>query len=258
MYQETIEIEKSRPSSPTTDRERHQPVSVSESVIKYLETSHEPAERPRSGRALKTPDLVEKQESVSEEKSVDEESHLVEALIEQKIENTKADTKESSVVVTHKKDKPQSVAKENLTIGIDITKETPKQKQQDSTIQETEARRDYVSSLLIKSNPTVERGRLELEGIGKEGEEFVSLTSPVTTAPPQSSVYESPKKDVVQSAEPAKNDLSDLAALINRNKSVKATKEKVRHFNYSVLYFLRNVNFLSIIAIMYIAFAEGS
>lgn len=202
-------------------------------MIKYLETSHEPAERPRSGRALKSPDLVEKQESISEENSVEEKEPSIETLIDQKAEITKTGIRESSVVVSPKKDKPKSATKEKLAIGMDVTKETSKQTQKESTIQETEARREYVNSLLIKSNPTVERGRLELEGTGKEGEEFISLTSSASTALPQSSVYESPKRDVVQSvktAEPAKNDLSDLAALINRNKSAKATKEKVTEF----------------------------
>jgi len=227
QYQETIDIEKSRPSSPTSGLERIQPVSVSETVVKYLETAHEPAERPRSGRARKTPEIAE-EKSVSEGKPLEEIPQAT-VLVENKKEEKNEEKTQSSAV---KKEKPKSTARDKLVIGIDVAKET-KPKQQDSTLEQTEARREFVSSLLIKSNPTAQRGPLELEGIGKEGEEKESvsvLTTPLD-APAQSFAYEQPKKTELQTTkavEPSKNDLSDLAALINRNKSAKATKEKVK------------------------------
>lgn len=190
-------------------------MSVSESVTKYLETAHEPAERPRSGRARKTSEINEDEESISKVKQLEENTQAPGVLTDSKVDNKE-----------EKKENAKSAAIDKLVIGKDITKEIPKA----PTLEETESRREFVSSLLIKSNPSVQRGPLELEGIGKEGEESVSVTSPPLVALAQPFVYEPSKKAEPQPkkpAEPPKNDLSDLAALINRNKSAKATKEKV-------------------------------
>lgn len=247
LYQETIDIERSRPSSPVSELERQQPLLIDESVVKYLETGHKPQERPRSGRKLKGLDR-EPQENLSESvselvKPVDEEVKPVETQVKkpdekQNIVNEKQLRK--PVKQEEKQEKPVSkpvkqVQHTDTQNGTKNTEQTHDFSKKISSAQQPEPRKDYINIVLNKPKPPVQLDQLGSQRVGKESDDHDGLSSVSSISATQHASFlfsepQTPKKEKeVQKKpeEPAKNDLSDLAALISRNKSAKVAKEKV-------------------------------
>ena len=223
-YKETIDIEKSRPSSPVTEEQRNVPVSIGEAVRNYLETGKEPQvrERPWSRRGSETGAEEKENATKTAENIIDQTVEAKESVVQSKPEAAKSTiNKQSKPAMSglSEKSKDLSVSKRKAETKPDlpglnlVNKEDKTKVLKEPTDEEREARRQMVSSLFSKrDSPT--RGKLELEGIGKEGEDgepssekLVTRTSPTTAE--------------------KKNDLSDLAALVAKNKTPSKPKEKV-------------------------------
>ena len=90
-YKETIDIEKSRPSSPVTEEERNVPVSIGQAVRNYLESGKEPQIRERSARSRRGSEAgtEEKENSVKTDKTMVPKMEAKEPVIRSKTEVSK-------------------------------------------------------------------------------------------------------------------------------------------------------------------------
>ncbi|EDO35713.1 predicted protein [Nematostella vectensis] len=247
IYQENIEIEKSRPQSPLTEEEKQKPVSVGEAVKRYLETGREPQIRSRSARSRRTSETgdevnVEEPSKPAKQQNLYPKPAAPEIQVNQLTESAskKTDSAPSKTKIgvekTQENIEPYKVSKDvpkmaEITdpfenklknesrdaMSLNLGRSPPKPSQR--TDAESEKRREYVNSLLIKSEPQVARGHLELEGVGKEG----GVTSEAASVSIMSRPAEQSGKKEVK-----KNDLSDLASLVSRNKPSAKEREKVR------------------------------
>lgn len=222
-YKETIDIEKSRPSSPMTEDQRSVPVSIGEAVRNYIESGREPQIRDRSTRSRRGSETRAEEKDI-EAKAVEKSSLSSmerEAMSPTKPEAVKPKiNKQSKPISSNVIEKPFGKNKAeskpdhselNLLRSDDKAKEV-----KEPTDEEREARRQIVSSLLNKHDAPRD-GKLELEGIGKEGEGIDSSSGGLVT---RTSPLVAEKK----------NDLSDLAALVNKNKTPSKLKERVSTF----------------------------
>lgn len=230
-YQDTIDIERSRPSSPVSAEERTKPVNVGEAVMKYIESGHEPqvrlpSARSRPGSAAGThehevpKDLSAKTSAPKRDTEAEAETEADKSKPETKVTEVKStllDSKPEAKNASRKSaDKPKAsveIKKDNL-MNLNLIRQSKDVKPPEPTEQEREANRQLVSSLMARPKPPV-RGQLELEGIGKEGEEGEVPFVELKTAKP----IETEKK---------KTDLSDLASLVQKPKPTKVQKDKVR------------------------------
>ena len=222
-YKETIDIEKSRPSSPVTEKERNIPVSIGEAVKSYLESGKEPQVRERSAWSRRGSETgAEEKENVTKaaEKTNGLNMEAEESTIQSKPEVAKTTLNRqpkpavSSLSEKPKGLKPKAETKPDLP-GLGLGKTGNKSKEmKEPTDEEREGRRQMVSSLFSKRDAPKD-GKLELEGIGKEGEDGKSASEGLVlrTSPPIT--------------EKKKNDLSDLAAMLAKNKTPSKPKEKV-------------------------------
>lgn len=232
-----IEIEKSRPSSPVTEEQRNVPVSIGEAVRNYIESGQEPQVRDRSARSRRGSETGA-QEKESEKKAPEKSSTSSmegEPRIRPKPEaakttvNRQAKPAPSSLSEKLKglpAGKNKADSKPDLP-GLSLVKGDEKTNEvKEPTDEEREARRQMVSSLLSKRE-ALKDGKLELEGIGKEGEESESPSAGLVTrtSPPLAE---------------KKNDLSDLAALVSKNKTPSKPKDKVRKSFFDVTVIFRS------------------
>lgn len=233
-YKELIDIEKSRSSSEIAEERRNVPVDVGETVRAYMESGKEPQIRARSARSRQgsetgkeeienDTDLTEKTsvsgmelaESVSSF-SASSKTQGTDAAVNKRTKSQASNfSGKSTGTITNDKDggrkgefKPE-VLRASFIKGDDKVKNV-----KEPTDEEREARRQMVTSLLSKQEAP-KRGKLELEGIGKEGEDTESVSEGLVTRT-RSAV-----------AEKDKTDLSDLAALAAKNKAPSKFKEKV-------------------------------
>ena len=220
-----IDIEKSRPSSPVSEKQRNVPVSIGEAVRNYIESGQEPQVRDRSARSRRGSETGA-QEKESEKKTPEKSSTSSmegEPRIRPKPEAAKTTVnRQSKPAPSSLSEKPKGLpagkskaeSKPDLP-GLSLGKSDEKTKEaKEPTDEEREARRQMVSSLFSKRDAPKD-SKLELEGIGKEGEEGESTSGGLVTraSPPVAE---------------KKNDLSDLAALISKNKTPSKPKDKVR------------------------------
>lgn len=223
-YKEMIDIEKSRPSSPVTEEDRNVPVSIGEAVRNYIESGQEPQVRDRSVRSRRGSE-TSAQEKESERKASKKSSISSmegEPKMRPKPETAKTPVKRpAKPVPSSLSEKPKVLpagkskveSKPDLP-ALSLVKSDEKGKEvKEPTDEERETRRQMVSSLLSKREE-LKDGKLELEGIGKEGEEGESTSGGLVTrtSPPVAE---------------KKNDLSDLAALVSKNKAASKPKDKV-------------------------------
>lgn len=224
-YKEIIDIEKSRPSSPVNEEQRNVPVSIGEAVRNYIESGQEPQVRDRSARSRRGSE-VGIQEKEIDKKAADKSSTSSmegEPRIRPKPEAAKSTmNKQPKPAPSSLSEKPKTLptgkskaeSKPDLP-GLSLVKNDEKTKEvKEPTDEEREARRQMVSNLLSKRDAPKD-GKLELEGIGKEGEEGESTSGGLVT---RTSPTIAEKK----------NDLSDLAALVSKNKTPSKAKDKVR------------------------------
>lgn len=217
-YKETIDIEKSRPSSPVGEEQRNIPVSIGDAVRNYIESGQEPQVRDRSVRSRRG------SETGAEEK--ENETNAAEKLnaanMEGKPEAAKTTmNKQSKPAASSLSEKPKGLpagkskaeSKPDLP-GLSLVKSDKTKEVKEPTDEEREARRQMVSSLFSKRDAPKD-GKLELEGIGKEGEEGESTSGGLVTR-------------ISPMVTEKKNDLSDLASLVSKNKTPVKPKEKVR------------------------------
>lgn len=215
-YKETIDIEKSRPSSPITEDQRSVPVSIGEAVRNYIESGQEPQIRDRSTRSRRGSETGAEEKDI-EAKAVEKSSLSSmekEAMSPTKINKQSKPISSNVIEKLFGKNKAESKpdhSELNLLKSDDKAKEV-----KEPTDEEREARRQIVSSLLNKHDAPRD-GKLELEGIGKEGEGIDSSSGGLVT---RTSPLVAEKK----------NDLSDLAALVNKNKTPSKLKERVSTF----------------------------
>ena len=221
-YKETIDIEKSRPSSPVTEEQRNMPVSVGEAVRTYLETGKEPQVRERSARSRRASETGNEETENATKAAENTSAPNMEAkqpVISSKPEVAKTTVnRQTKPHVSSLSEKPKGKSKVESKPDLpelSVVKNDDKSKEvKEPTDEEREARRQMVSSLLSKRDGP-KGGKLELEGIGKEGEEDEPASeSPVIRTTPTV-------------AEKTKNDLSDLAAMVAKNKTPSKPKEKV-------------------------------
>lgn len=214
-YKETIDIEKSRPSSPVGEEQRNIPVSIGDAVRNYIESGQEPQVRDRSVRSRRG------SETGAEEK--ENETNAAEKLnaanMEGKPEAAKTTmNKQSKPSASSLSEKPKGLpagkskaeSKPDLP-GLSLVKSDKTKEVKEPTDEEREARRQMVSSLFSKRDAPKD-GKLELEGIGKEGEEGESTSGGLVTR-------------ISPTVTEKKNDLSDL---VSKNKTPVKPKEKVR------------------------------
>ncbi|XP_048578673.1 microtubule-associated protein futsch isoform X3 [Nematostella vectensis] len=246
IYQENIEIEKSRPQSPLTEEEKQKPVSVGEAVERYLETGREPQIRSRSARSRRTsetgdevnveepskpakqlknlypkpaaPEIQVNQLKESASKKTDSAPSKTKTGVEKTQENIEPykvskDVPKMAEITDPFENKLKNESRDAMSLNLGRSPPKPSQR----TDAESEKRREYVNSLLIKSEPQVARGHLELERVGKEG----GVTSEAASVSIMSRPAEQSGKKEVK-----KNDLSDLASLVSRNKPSAKEKEK--------------------------------
>lgn len=225
-YKETINIEKSRPSSPVTKEERNVPVSIGQAVRNYLESGKEPQIRERSARSRRGSEAgtEEKENAVKTDKTMVPKMEAKEPVIKSKTEVSKTTIdKQSKPVASSLNEKSKDLPSNNKKVeekpnytGLNLVNRDGKLREvKEPTDEEREARRQMVSSLFQKRDvPT--QGKLELEGIGKEGDEGESLSEGLVTRTSPTNADKSKK-----------NDLSDLAALVAKKKTASKTKEKV-------------------------------
>ena len=217
-----IDIEKSRPSSPVNEEQRNVPVNIGEAVRNYIESGQEPQVRDRSARSrrvsgtgIQEKDTDKKAAEKSSNSSMEGEPRIrPEPEAVKTTINKQPKPAPSSLSEKPKGGKSKAGSKPDLP-GLSLTKNNDKNKEvKEPTVEEREARRQMVSDLLSKRDAPKD-GKLELEGIGKEGEEGESTSGGlVTRASP--TIAEK------------KNDLSDLAALVSKNKAPSKPKDKVR------------------------------
>lgn len=232
-----IEIEKSRPSSPVTEEQRNVPVSIGEAVRNYIESGQEPQVRDRSARSRRGSETGA-QEKESEKKAPEKSSTSSmegEPRIRPKPEAAKTTVnRQAKPAPSSLSEKPKGLpagknkadSKPDLP-GLSLVKGDEKTNEvKEPTDEEREARRQMVSSLLSKRE-ALKDGKLELEGIGKEGEESESPSAGLVTrtSPPLAE---------------KKNDLSDLAALVSKNKTPSKPKDKVRKSFFDVTVIFRS------------------
>ena len=216
-----IDIEKSRPSSPVNEEQRNVPVNIGEAVRNYIESGQEPQVRDRSARSrrvsgtgIQEKDTDKKAAEKSSNSSMEGEPRIrPEPEAVKTTINKQPKPAPSSLSEKPKGGKSKAGSKPDLP-GLSLTKNNDKNKEvKEPTVEEREARRQMVSDLLSKRDAPKD-GKLELEGIGKEGEEGESTSGGlVTRASP--TIAEK------------KNDLSDLAALVSKNKTPSKPKDKV-------------------------------
>lgn len=230
-YKELIDIEKSRPSTPVTEEQRNIPVDVGESVRAYIASGKQPQIRERSARSRQGSETgneereIENTSNVTEEASASE-MELTESIISLTTEVADAPiNKESKLQLSSLSEKRKGLAggkdekrKSDLKPEVprlSVMKDVDKGKNvKEPTDEEREARRKMVTSLLSKQEAPPKRGKLELEGIGKEGEDAESASQGLVTRA-------RPVAD-----EQKKNDLSDLVAMAARNKGPSKPQEK--------------------------------
>lgn len=217
-----IDIEKSRPSSPVNEEQRNVPLSIGETVRNYIESGQEPQVRDRSARTRRGSGTCI-QEKDTDRKAAEKSSNSSmegEPRIRPKPEAVKTTINKqpkpapSSLSEKPKDGKSKAELKPDLP-GLSLAKNNEMNKEvKEPTVEEREARRQMVSDLLSKRDAPKD-GKLELEGIGKEGEEG-DLTSGGLVTRTSPTIAEK------------KNDLSDLAALVSKNKTPSKPKDKVR------------------------------
>lgn len=224
-YKEMIDIEKSRPSSPLNEEQRNIPVSIGEAVRNYIESGQEPQVRDRSARSrrgsgtgIQEKDTDKKAVEKSNTSSMEEQPRIrptpeaVKTTIIKQPKPASSSLSEKPKALSVGKSKVES--KPDLP-GLSLAKNNERNKEvKELTVEEREARRQMVSDLLSKRDAPKD-GKLELEGIGKEGEEGESTSGGLVT---RTSPTIAEKK----------NDLSDLAALVSKNKTPSKPKDKVR------------------------------
>ena len=227
-----IDIEKSRPSSPVNEEQRNVTVSIGEVVRNYIESGQEPQIRDRSARSrrgsgtgIQEKDTDKKAAEKSSNSSMEGEPIIrpkpeaVKTTINKQPKPGPSSLSEKTKAITTGKSKAES--KPDLP-GLSLAKNNEKNKEvKEPTVQEREVRRQMVSDLLSKRDAPKD-GKLELEGIGKEGEEGDSASGGLVT---RTSPTIAEKK----------NDLSDLAALVSKNKTPSKPKDKVRTKSVSVV-----------------------
>lgn len=216
-----IDIEKSRPQSPVNEEQRSVPVSIGEAVRNYIESGQEPQVRDRSARSRRGSGTGFQEKEVDKKAAEKSSTSSMEgeSRIRPKPEAVKTTTNKqakpgpSGLSEKPKAGKSKAGSKPDLP-GLGLVKNDEKNKEvKEPTIEEREARRQLVSDLLSKRD-TPKESKLELEGIGKEGEEGESTSGGLVT---RTSPTIAEKK----------NDLSDLAALISKNKTPSKPKDKV-------------------------------
>ena len=221
-YKEMIDIEKSRPSSPVKEEQRNVPVNIGEAVRNYIESGQEPQVRDRSARSRRVSGtgIQEKDtdkraaekssnSSLGGEPRIRPEPEAVKTAI-----NKQPKPASSSLSEKPKGGKSKAESKPDLPrLSLAKNNETNKEVKE-PTVEEWEARRQMVSELLSKRDAPKD-GKLELEGIGKEGEEGESTSGGLVTR-------------ACPTIAEKKNDLSDLAALVSKNKTPSKLKDKVR------------------------------
>lgn len=190
----------------------------------YIESGQEPQVRDRTARSRRGSETGA-EEKENEKKAVETSSSS--SMEKEPINRTKHEAvtpkinKQSKPTAPNVSEKPKVVpvgknkagSKPDLP-GLNLVKSDDKTKEvKEPTDEEREARRQMVSSLLNKRDAPKD-GKLELEGIGKEGEEGESTSGGLVTrtSPPLAE---------------KKNDLSDLASLVSKNKTPSKPKEKV-------------------------------
>ena len=221
-YKETINIEKSRPSSPVSEEQRNIPVSVGEAVLKYIESGQEPQVRERTSRSRRNSETAT-EETVKAPKVEDETASL------QKNKGESRPRAETPKTPMSKASEPASSSLRPKSKASNAGKSRPEPKPdfpglsflkgEETTAkmaqpsdEEREVRRQMVSGLLTKPDGP-KAGKLELEGIGKDGEEGKSASGGLVAR-------------ARHSMDDTKRDLSDLVALLPKNKTPNK-KEKV-------------------------------
>ena len=221
-YKETIDIEKSRPSSPVTEEQRNIPVNIGEAVRTYLESGKEPQVRERSARSTRASETGnEETENATKaaEKTSAPNMEAKQPVISSKPEVVKTTiNRQTKPQVSSLSEKPKGKSKIESKPDLpelSLAKNDDKSKEvKTPTDEERETRRQMVSSFLSKRDGP-KGGKLELEGIGKEGEEDETT----------------PERPVIRPistvTEIKKNDLSDLVTMVAKNKTPSKPKEKV-------------------------------
>ena len=209
-YHETLDIQRSRPSSPVSAEERAKPVDVGQAVKVYIDSGHEPQVRAPSARSRPVSPAAS---SISDQHhAVSEEARFEEQASEPASKSTEEKPEEKHQTKTTKM-KGNTENKADSLKGLNFVRENKDVKEPEPTDEEKEATRRLVSSIMARPKPPA-RGRLELEGIGKEGDEEEEV-APVQ--PP-----------IVKPSKPEKTtNLSDLASLVQKPKPPKASKDKV-------------------------------
>ena len=233
-YKELIDIEKSRSSSAIAEEGENIPVDVGEAVRAYMESGKEPKIRARSARSGRGSETGK--EEIEIDTDLTEKASVSDIEVAESVTSLSASSKtQGKDTAVNKRTKSQASNFSGKPIGTttkdkdggrkgEFKPEMPRtsfikgdynvKNVKEPTNEEREARRKMVTSLLSKQEAP-KRGKLELEGIGKEGEDIESVSEGLVTR----------TRSVV--AEKEKADLSDLAALVSRNKAPSKFKEKV-------------------------------
>ena len=216
------------------EEQRNVPVSIGEAVRNYIESGQEPQVRDRSARSRRGSETgVQEKEIVKKAAEKSSTSGMEgQPKIRPKPEAVKTTTnkraKPASSSLSEKPEAGKSKAESKPDLpGLSLARDDEKNKEvKEPTVEEREARRQMVSDLLSKRDAPKD-GKLELEGIGKEGEEGESTSGELIT---RTSPTIAEKK----------NDLSDLEALISKNKTTSKFKDKVRLCLSDVMYIRNN------------------
>lgn len=229
-YRELIDIEKSRSSSAIAEEGENIPVDVGEAVRAYMESGKEPKIRARSARSGRGSETGK--EEIEIDMDLTEKASVSDIEVAESVTSLSASSKtQGKDTAVNKRTKSQASNFSGKPIGTTTKDQDGGRKAEvprtsfikgdynvknvkEPTDEEREARRTMVTSLLSKQEAP-KRGKLELEGIGKEGEDIESVSEGLVTR----------TRSVV--AEKEKADLSDLAALVSRNKAPSKFKEKV-------------------------------